>query len=119
VNRGIPTIYQNIAVNLSPFEDYLYAGLVATFAPAMGATEEYLTGSHIWKTSDGISWNQVTGDGFGDDYVVGFEGFTTFANALYVSASKGASSSTEGLGGAKIFRLTPGDPEDVGADGVE
>ena len=118
VNGGSPTIYQNVAVNLAPFGDYLYAGLVATFAPSMGATEEHLTGSHIWKTSDGISWQQVTGDGFGDVYVVGFEGFTTFANALYVSASKGASSSTEGLGGAKIFRLISGNPEDIDADGI-
>lgn len=118
LNGGSPTIYQNVAVNLFPFGDYLYAGLVATFAPSMGATEEYLTGSHIWKTRDGISWGLVTGDGFDDDYVVGFEGFTTFANALYVSASKGASSSTEGLGGAEIFRLVPVDPEDVDADGI-
>ncbi|UCG68276.1 MAG: hypothetical protein JSV09_10685 [Thermoplasmata archaeon] len=105
MNGGMTTIYQNIAVNLFPFGDYLYGGIVCTFVPTMGATEEYLTGSHIWKTSDGITWQQVTGDGFGDDYIVGFEGFTTFADALYVSGSKGASSSTEGLGGAKIFRL--------------
>jgi hypothetical protein len=105
MNGGLTTVYQNVAVNLFPFGDYLYAGLVATFVPTMGATEEYLTGSHIWKTSDGITWQQVTGNGFGDNYVVGFEGFTTFSDALYVSASKGASSSTEGLGGAKVFRL--------------
>jgi hypothetical protein len=105
MNGGLTTVYQNVAVNLFPFGDYLYAGLVATYAPLMGATEEYLTGSHIWKTSDGISWEQVTGNGFGDNYVVGFEGFTTFSDTLYVSASKGASSSTEGLGGAKVFRL--------------
>ncbi len=107
MNGGIGTIYQNVAVNLFPFGDCLYAGLVATYAPAMGATEEYLTGSHIWKSSDGMTWQQVTGDGFGDDYIVGFEGFTTFADTLYLSGSKGASSSTEGLGGAKIFRLVP------------
>jgi hypothetical protein len=100
-------MYQNVAVNLFPFEDYLYAGLVATYAPTMGATKEYLTGSHIWKTGDGINWQKVTDDGFGDDYVVGFEAFTTFNNTLYVAGSKGASSSTEGLGGAKIFRLAP------------
>jgi len=105
INGGTDGIYQNVAVNLFPFDDYLYAGLVATFAPAVGATEEYLTGSHIWKSSDGIAWEQVTGDGFGDDYVVGFEAFTTFSDTLYVSGSKGASSSTEGLGGAEIFRL--------------
>ncbi len=103
-NGGIPTMHQNVAVNLFPFEDHLYAGLVATFAPTMGATEEYLTGSHIWRTSDGINWQQVTVDGFGDDYIIGFEAFTVFDEALYVSGSKGASSSTEGLGGAEIFR---------------
>jgi hypothetical protein len=107
INGGIPTMHQNVAVNLFPFEDYLYAGLVATYAPTMGATTEYLTGSHIWKTGDGINWQKVTTDGFGDDYVVGFEAFTTFNNTLYVSGSKGASSTTEGLGGAKIFRLAP------------
>ncbi len=117
INGGID-IYQNVAVNLFPFGNYLYAGLVATYAPAMGATEEYLTGSHIWKTSDGITWQQVTGDGFGDDYVVGFEGFTTFANAFYVSGSKGASSSTESLGGAEVYRLLTGLPEDIDADGI-
>jgi hypothetical protein len=118
VNGGIPSIYQNVAVNLSPFEDYLYAGLVATYAPDTGATEEYLTGSHIWKSSDGISWQQVTVDGFGDVNVVGFEAFTTFADAFYVSASKGASSSVEGLGGAKLYRLISGTPDDMDADGV-
>ena len=118
VNGGAPTIYQNVAVNLFPFGDYLYGGLVSTFAPATGATKEYLTGSHVWKTSDGISWQKVTDDGFSDDYVVAFEGFTTFAHSLYVSASKGASSSTEGLGGAKLYRLISGTTEDTDADGV-
>ncbi len=98
-------IYQNVSVNLFPFDDYLYAGIVSTYAPPMGATEEFLTGSHIWKTADGIKWEQVTTDGFGDDYIVTFEAFTTFAGNLYVSGSRGASSATEGLGGAKIFRL--------------
>ena len=107
VNGGAPTLYQNVAVNLFPFGNYLYGGIVSTYSPTMGATEEYLTGSHIWKSSDGIAWQQVTGNGFGDDYIVNFEGFTTFADTLYVSGSKGASSSTEGLGGAKIFRLVP------------
>jgi len=104
VSQGI---YQNVSVNLFPFKDYLYAGIVSTFAPPMGATEEYLTGSHIWKTADGIKWEQVTTDGFGDDYIVIFEAFATFADSLYVSGSRGASSATEGLGGAKIFRMIP------------
>jgi len=118
VNGGIPTMHQNVAVNLSPFGDYLYAGLVATFSPEGGATEEYLTGSHIWKTSDGINWQQVTVDGFGDDYVIGFEAFTTFAEELYVSASKGASASTESLGGASIFRLISDPSDDYDEDGL-
>lgn len=105
VNGGFPDSFQNISVNLFPFGDYLYGGIVSTYSPALGSTEEYLTGSHIWKSSDGIVWEQVTDNGFSDDYIINFEAFTTFANALYVSGSKGASSSTEGLGGAKIFRL--------------
>ena len=105
MNGGAPSLYQNVAANLYPFGEHLYAGLVATYSPLMGATKEYLTGSHIWKTSDGIAWEQVTGSGFGDNDVVGFEAFTTFSNTLYVSGSKGAISSTEGLGGVKVFRL--------------
>ncbi len=117
-NGGIPTMHQNVAVNLFPFEDHLYAGLVATFAPTMGATEEYLTGSHIWRTKDGINWQQVTVDGFGDDYIIGFEAFTVFDEALYVSGSKGASSSTEGLGGAEIFRLISPNADSGDWDGI-
>jgi hypothetical protein len=118
MNGGIPTMHQNVAVNLSPFGDYLYAGLVATYAPEGGATEEYLTGSHIWKTSDGIAWQQVTVDGFRDDDVIGFEAFTTFAEELYVSASKGASASTESLGGASILRLVSDPSDDYDEDGI-
>ena len=66
-----------------------------------------MTGSHIWKTIDGTNWEQVTTNGFGDDYIVTFEAFATFADALYVAGSRGASSATEGLGGAKIYRLIP------------
>jgi hypothetical protein len=118
VNGGIPSMFQNVAVNLFPFENHLYAGLVATYAPATGATEEYLTGSHIWRTKDGINWQPVTLDGFGDDYVVGFEAFATFDGKLYVSGSKGASSSTEGLGGAEIFRLISPNSDSGDWDGV-
>lgn len=101
------TIYQNIAVNLFPFNSYLYGGMVSMYAPAMGGTEEYLTGSQIWKNSDGVEWQQVTGNGFGDTNIINFEAFTSFANQLYVSGSKGANSAVEGLGGAKIFRQVP------------
>ena len=99
------TVYQNIAVHIFPFEDFLYAGLGCQYLPAFGATEEYLTGSQIWKTSDGIHWEQVTDDGFGDAFVLNFEAFTTFNDTLYVAASRAANTVGGGLGGVKIFRL--------------
>ena len=108
MNGGLEETYQNVSVNLFPFHEDLYAGLIATYAPAMGATVEYLTGSHIWKSGDGINWTPVTTNGFGDDYIISFEAFAAFADSLYVSGSRGASSAAEGLGGAKILRLLPG-----------
>jgi hypothetical protein len=108
MNGGLADTYQNVSVNLFSFNQDLYAGLISTYAPAMGATEAYLTGSHVWKSSDGINWKPVTTNGFGDNYIISFEAFATFADSLYVSGSRGASSAAEGLGGAKIFRLLPG-----------
>ena len=63
-----------------------------------------LKGSQIWKTWDLATWTQVTNNGFGDKDIVNFEAFTAFDGKLYVSGSKGASSTPSGLGGAKIFR---------------
>ncbi len=63
-----------------------------------------LNGSQIWKTSDVATWTQVTNNGFGDKDIINFEGFADFNGQLYVSGSKGASSTPSGLGGAKIFR---------------
>lgn len=103
-NFGGESLYQNIAVDIAPFADYLYAGLGCQYLPEFGATEEYLTGSHIWKTSDGISWEKVTDDGFGDVKVLNFEAFTEFNGTLYVAASRAANTVGGGLGGAKIYR---------------
>ena len=69
LNEGVSdsleeTVYQNIAVDLFAFKDFLYAGLGHQYLPDFGATEEYLTGAQIWKTGDGIQWEQVTDDGF-------------------------------------------------------
>ena len=113
-------VYQNIAVNLFPFEGYLYAGLVTTFVPEYGATEAYLTGSHIWKSSDGTetTWEQITGNGFGDTKIVMFEAFTNFNSTLYVSGSKGASSTPTGIAGSKVFRLASGPLDDYDGDVV-
>ena len=99
------TIFQNLAVNIFPFKDYLYAGLTCLYMPAYGATEEYLTGSQIWKTRDGIAWEQVTDDGFGDVNVLNFEAFTDFHDTLYLAASRASNTVGGGLGGATIFRL--------------
>ena len=97
-------IYQNIAVDIFPFKEYLYAGTICLFMETFGATEEFLTGAHIWKTPDGITWEQVTDDGFGDHTVLNFEAFTIFNDTLYVAASRAANTVGRGLGGVTIYR---------------
>jgi hypothetical protein len=104
-NGAMTDTYQNICVNLFPFGDYLFAGTISLFVPEYGADEQYLTGSQIWKSSDGKSWSRVTGNGFNDKQIVNFEAFAVFDGQLYVSGSKGVIASPQGLGGAKIFRL--------------
>jgi hypothetical protein len=81
--------------------------LICQYLPEFGATEEYLTGSQIWKTADGTTWQPVTTDGFGDIDVLSFEAFELFNGMLYVSASKAANTVGTGLGGAQILRLVP------------
>jgi hypothetical protein len=110
LNEGVSAglgekVYQNIAVDLFTFEDFLYAGLGHQFLPDFGATEEYLTGAQIWKTDDGIQWEQVTDNGFGDVTVLNFQAFTTFDDTLYVAASRAANTVGEALGGATVYRL--------------
>lgn len=99
--------YQNLAVNLFRFNNTLYGGMICQYIPEYGipANISELLGSQIWKTSDNVTWTQVTDNGFGDTNIINFEGFATFDGKLYVSGSKGASSTPSGLGGAKIYRL--------------
>ncbi len=99
--------YQNLAVNLFPFNNTLYSGIISQYVPeySIPPTISELHGSQIWKTSDIATWTQVTSNGFGDTNIINFEAFTGFAGSLYVSGSKGASSTPAGLGGAKIYRL--------------
>ena len=99
--------YQNLAVNLFPFNNTLYGGIICQYVPeySIPPNISQLHGSQIWKTSDIATWTQVTSNGFGDTNIINFEAFTGFASTLYVSGSKGASSTPSGLGGAKIFRL--------------
>jgi len=93
--------YANIAPYFFPFDDTLYVGTVVQ----KGETE--LTGAQIWKSPDGISWTQVTGDGFNDGNVMAFEGFALFNDTVYVSASH-ASATSETENGAVIYRLAQG-----------
>ncbi len=98
-------VYNNVALNFFAHQDVLYAGVLALYEPGVNATEEYLYGSHIWKSPDGIAWSPVTRDGMGDEQVVSFEGFTEFGGILYVAGSKGCTDTDCGLAGAKVFRL--------------
>jgi hypothetical protein len=111
-----PLTYQNLAVNLFLFGSTLYGGIIAQYVPEYDIPPgsdplthnpvdlSQLKGSQIWKTSDVATWTQVTNNGFGDTNIINFEGFTVFDGKLYVSGSKGASSTPQGLGGAKVFR---------------
>ena len=99
------TVYQNIAVDIFTFKDFLFAGLGHQYLPDFGATEEYLTGAQLWKTGDGIQWEQVTDNGFGDVTVLNFQAFSTFDDTLYVAASRAANTVGESLGGATVYRL--------------
>ncbi len=110
-NLGSLMMHQNIAVNLMPFNNELYAGLVSVYAPTVGATQQYLTGAQLWKTSDGVVWQRYTADGFGDRNVIAFEAFSTYNGALYVAGNKGCVDCPYGLEppeGVKIFKLVPG-----------
>ncbi len=104
---GTEDIYKNIAVNLFVYRDYLYAGLIVVPPTMVGLSNDYLTGSQIWKTRDGRIWEQVTDDGFGDPHVLTFEACAVFKNMLYISASRASNTVGIGLGGAKIYRLVP------------
>jgi hypothetical protein len=115
VPPGFSPLYQNLAVNLFPFNNKLYGGMICQYIPEYGipANISELLGSQIWKTSDLVTWTQVTNNGFGDANIINFEGFAAFDGKLYVSGSKGASSTPSGLGGAKVFRLVAAEPPTV------
>jgi len=98
-------VYENIAAVLYPFGSELYLGMLTLYEPGFNALAEHMTGAEIWKTTDGISWEQVTGNGFGDTQTVAFEGFATFDNQMYVSGSKGCTDVDCGMAAAKIYRL--------------
>jgi hypothetical protein len=117
---GFGILYQNIAANLFPFNSVLYGGIICQYVPEydIPVNSDELLGSQIWKTSDAVTWTQVTGNGFGDDKIINFEAFAAFGSHLYASGSKGASSTPSGLGGAKVFKQLNGLPDDLDEDGV-
>jgi len=108
--------YDNIAANLFEFNNEMYAGVVTMYIPEYNATITH--GAPIWKTSDGTSWTPVTENGLGDTEVIIFEAFVDFGGTLYASASKGASSTPQGTGGAKVYRMvSDGSCSDADSDG--
>lgn len=104
--------YQNGAVNLFPFGSTLFGGTISFYVPEYNLPPDIaeLTGAQLWRSPNGMTWQQVTDDGFGDSDTIMFEAFAEFNGILYVSGSKGASSTPSGLGGAKIYRLASDDP---------
>ena len=104
--------YQNLAVNLFPNGSNLFAGIITQYVPEYGvpADMDELLGAQLWRSPNGMLWQQVTDDAFGDKDTIMFEAFTTFNGIVYVSGSKGASSTPSGLGGAKVYRLADDDP---------
>lgn len=102
-------IYQNIVTNLFTCNDALYAGLVSIYAPNMGADEKHLTGAHLWKSFDGISWKPITRNGFGNSSNIGFDAFAEMGGNLYVSTNRASVDGPDGLDpprGGMIYKLT-------------
>lgn len=108
-NTGNPFYYQNIAVNLYPYNGYLYAGTVTLYAPPLGATQKHLTGAQLWKSEDGQTWLPVTQIGFGDKHITSFDCFAVYKGRLYIGANKASVDGPDGLDpeeGGLIYRQT-------------
>jgi len=106
-NRGNPAYYQQIAVNLFPYNSYLYAGTVSLFSPTLGATQQTLTGAQLWKSPDGKTWLPITRTGFGDAHITSFDCFAVYQGKLYVGANKASVDGPDGLNpeeGGLVFR---------------
>lgn len=111
--QGWGELYQNLAVNLFPDGTTLFAGTISQYVPEYGIPADLndLLGAQIWRSPNGMTWQQVTNNAFGDSDIIMFEGFTLFNGIVYVSGSKGASSTPSGLGGAKVYRQAVTDCE--------
>jgi len=112
-------LYYTTAVNLFEHDGLLYAGGITVYEPSVLATERRLSGACMWRSSDGLTWEAVTDNGFGDAQVVQFEGFAEWDGRLYVSASKGCLDTSCGIAGASVYRLQAAEPpDDIDADGI-
>ena len=98
-------VYENIAAVLFPFGDELFLGMLTLYEPGFNALAEHMTGAELWKTSDGVTWTQISHDGLGDPETVAFEGIAVHNGQLYVSGSKGCTDADCGMAAAKIYRL--------------
>jgi len=58
-------------------------------------------GGQIWRSSDGVNWEQVEGNGFGDANSDSITAFAVFSNSLYAA--------TGNDNGLQIWRSTTGD----------
>ncbi len=106
--EGFGDATNQIAINLFPHGETLYAGVVMMYVPEYNLPLAH--GAPLMKSEDGLVWTPITSDAFGDNDVVIMEALTDFGGTLYVSSSKGASSTPSGLGGAKVFRMVS-DPD--------
>lgn len=75
---------------LEVFDDYLYAG---TSKPSS-------TGGELWRSNDGLSWNQVSSDGFGDNANIYLTDMEVAGEYLYIG--------TKNSSGAEVWRSTNG-----------
>lgn len=90
--------------NITGFKGMIYIGTISEAkdsGPHSSRTE-------IWRTSDGSTWQQVAGDGFGDILNTSSLSMVKFKGALYVSTWRGG---TEGLPstGTEVWRSKDGE----------
>jgi len=72
------------------FKDALYVASDGVFTP--NNTDPYAEPApeQIWRTYDGVNWEMVVGDGFGNPGTDGLGGFAEYKGYLYIGASTNA-----------------------------
>ncbi len=106
----------NIAANIYTYNSALYVGTNVNNAFNDLAP---IDGADIWRATGpagDLSWTRVTGDGFGDQTIIEFSEFITFAGSLYLAASGQSPAhfpgdEQPGASAAKVYRLASEAPE--------